>query len=124
MEGHKNERDYYLRLTKDEIETIKYALRTQYAGGDNLNFDGHGNDNLIAKINGQEDAIRRPYVVKGAHYHGMMRFPRRLVVMAEEPKWAIEYAKEHVEKEGGTFNVDIESVHELANDEFVFAEDD
>jgi hypothetical protein len=124
MEGHKDEREYYLRLTKDEIETIKYALQTQYEGCDNLNFDGSENDNLIAKINYQEDTIRRPYVVKGAHYHGMMIFPRRLVVMAEEPKWAIEYAKEHVEKEGGTFNVDVDSVHEMRDDEFIFAEDD
>lgn len=111
----------YLKLTPDEIEDIKIALRTQYEGGDNINFTGNENDELIQKIYSQEGNICRPYIVKGTHYHQMLMMPRRLVVMAEEEKLAAEYATEHVEKEGGRFEVN--HVHAMRDDEFIFAED-
>ena len=58
-----SDNDIYLRLTKEEVEDIKYALMTQYDNSDNLNIDGSENDELIAKINYQEGSICRPYVV-------------------------------------------------------------
>ena len=112
--------EIYLRLTKDEIEDIKCALRSQYEGGDNINFTGHENDDLIQKIYNQEDTICRPYVVKGVHHVDMLNLPTTVVVMAEDPKWAIEYAQEKLEKrDGGKFEANIEDVHEMTDDDFV-----
>lgn len=120
MEGQNIERDYYLRLTKDEIETIKYALQTQYANSDNINFTGEENDDLVLKISLQTDSICRPYVVSGIHHVGVLNLPTKVVVMAEEPKWAIEYAKEKLERrDGGTFEANPEDVHEMSDDEFL-----
>jgi hypothetical protein len=113
-------KDMYLRLTPDEVEDIKIALHSQYANSDNLNFV-HENDELVQKICNQENSICRPYVVQGTHYHNMLMMPRRIVVMAEDEKWAAEYAQEHVEKEGGRFEVN--HVHVMRDDEFIFAED-
>lgn len=120
------EKEIYLKLTEDEIEDVIYALhhRNDSFTSNSMNYDTSETDSLIQKIFDQKyRTVRRPYVVSGTHYHQMLKLPRRLVVMAEEPKWAIEYAKEHVEKEGGTFEVDANSVHEMGEDEIVFAED-
>ena len=120
------EKEIYLKLTDDEIEDVLCALRHRNDSftSNSMNYDTSETDDLIQKIFGQKyRTVCRPYVVTGVHYHQMLKLPRRLVVMAEEPQWAIEYAKEHVEKEGGTFNVNGDSVHEMREDEFIFAED-
>ena len=120
MEGQKNEREFYLRLTEDEIETIKSALYSQYANSDNLNFTGRENDDLVLKISLQKDSVCRPYIVNGIHHVNMMNFPTKVIVMAEEPKWAVEYAKEKLEKrDGGLFEANIEDVHEMSDDEWM-----
>lgn len=119
-------KEIYLKLTEDEVEDVISALHHKNYSFmcSSTNYETAETNELIQKIFNQKyKTVCRPYIVKGTHCHQMLMMPRRLVVMAEEPKWAIEYAKEHVEKEGGTFNVDVESVHEMVDDEFVFAED-
>lgn len=112
-------KEVYLKLTEDEVEDIKIALRSQYANSDNLNITGHENDELIQKIYSQEDTICRPYVVVGVHDNGRQYIPKRVIVMAEDAKWAIEYAKEKLEKTSeDVFRVKPEDVHEMQDDEF------
>lgn len=116
----KEVKELYLKLTQDEIDDIKCALRSQYEGGDNINFTGHENDDLIQKIYNQEDTICRPYVVMGIHDNGRQHIKKRVIVMAEDAKWAIEYAKEKLEKTSeDVFKVNPEDVHEMTDDEFV-----
>jgi hypothetical protein len=116
-------KEIYLKLTEDEVEDVISALHTQndVYGSNSLGHDPTPTNELIAKIFMQKDpTVCRPYVVSGTHEVDMLRLPVKLVVMAEEPRWAIEYAQEHIEKnQGGRFIVNTESVHELADDEFV-----
>ena len=114
------EKEFYLKLTEDEVEDVVCALRSQYAHSDNINITGDENDQLILKINLQKDSMCRPYVVKGIHHVQMLNIPTTVVVMAENANWAIEYAQEKLEKrDGGKFEANIEDVHEMADDEFV-----
>lgn len=110
------ENEIYLKLSKDDIETVKFALRSQ---SDNLNFDGSENDELITKIYCQEDTICRPYVVVGIHDNGRQYLKKRVIVMAEDDKSAIEYAKKKLERTSEDyFKVNPEDVHEMKDDEF------
>lgn len=116
-------KDLYLKLTPDEVEDIECALRSQYANSDNLNFTGHENDELIQKIYNQRDSICRPYVVVGVHDNGRRYTPKRVIVMAEDAKWAVEYAKEKLEKTSeDVFTVKPEDVHEMTDEEFAVEE--
>jgi len=113
-------KEIYLKLTEDEIEDVICALSSQYAHSDNINITGEENDELILKINLQKDSICRPYVVTGVHDNGCQYLNKRMVVMAEDAKWAIEYAKEKLEKTSeDVFKVKPEDVHEMAEDEFI-----
>ena len=112
-------KDVYLKLTPDEVATITYALRTQYDNGDNLNFDGTENDELITKICAQEYSVQRPYVVVGVHDNGRRYIPKKVIVMAEDAESAIGYAKKKIENTSEDyFKVDPEKVHEMTEDEF------
>ena len=90
--------EIYLKLTDDEIEDVLCALRHRNDSftSNSMNYDTAETDDLIQKIFNQKcKTVRRPYVVSGIHCHPRLMLHRRLVVMAEDPKWAIEYAKEN-----------------------------
>lgn len=113
------EKEIYLKLTEDEADDVICALMSQWRGGDNINITGEENDELICKINCQKDSICRPYVVIGVHDDGRQYLKKRVVVMAESAKLAIEYAKEKLERTSeDVFKVNPEDVHEMRDDEF------
>ena len=116
-----NNKEIYLKLTKDEIETIKYALNFQndVYSSNSLNHDGSENDDLVAKIYSQEDTICRPYVVSGKLFIDMFYAKMKVVVMAEDAESALEYAKENIRNRGGFLTACIEDVHEMRDDEFL-----
>lgn len=119
-------REVYLKLTEDEVDDVLSALYSQNEFGTSnaMNYDTSDTDALMAKISDQKDGrVRRPFVVDGVHKCQMMLFNRRVIVMAEDAESAIEYSKEHVEKEdGGEFVVNPSGVHEMADDEVVVVE--
>jgi hypothetical protein len=119
----KKMKEIYLKLTEDEIEDVLCALHSwnESYSSNCMNYDSSETDALIGKIFGQKDStVCRPYVVSGVHNIDMLCLPTKMVVMAEEPQWAIEYAKEYVEKnQGGQFVIKEDDVHELADDEFL-----
>jgi len=114
------EKEVYLKLTEDDVVTITCALRSQYNGGDNLNFIGSENDDLIAKIYSQEGTICRPFVVTGVHDNGASYINKKVVVMATNIEDAIDSAKNYLEKHSDDwFAVKPEDVHEMTDNEFI-----
>lgn len=115
------ENEIYLKLSKDEIETIKYALNFQndVYSSNSMNHDGSENENIVCKICCQEDTICRPYVVVGIHDDGRQYLKKRVIVMAEDADSAIDYARERLEKTSeDVFKVNPDDVHEMQDDEF------
>ena len=119
------EKEIYLKLTEDEVETITMALHYQdeRMSENCIKPVEPENADLITKIITQEGIICRPYVVVGVHDNDRIYIPKKIVVMATDVEDAIDTAKKKMKRTSeDAFTVKPEDVHEMTEDEFVVME--